>query len=354
MFDQIRRSARHSVDAERLKAQAAAAGVALADASAQASHTAALLAEQAKEAANQAKVWAAPHVGAAVDWTTPRVEKAWRDSAHAVEPKVERAAEKALPLVETAPDTLVEDRLPRVVAAVNAAAVAAAAGADKARDATEKKLIDLAHIEIPEPQKSHTGAKVFWLFAGFAAIAAAFTAWRSSRPTNDPWAEQPWESTGEPGSDRFKARAAEAREELGGVVTDVRHDLEDRAEAVGEAAGGAVAHAREASEKVAERAREATERAREATEKAREATKKASPRRRASSAAGGTISDETFEDEDLAGESVLSDPDALQVDRTDVIDTTPLGDTTSGTLPPPGEATPSDLESPSDEQRPGL
>ena len=351
MFDQIRRSARHSVDAERLKAQAAAAGVALADASAQASHTAALLAEQAKEAAGHAKLWAAPRVEAAVDWTTPRVEKAWREGAHAVEPKVERAAEKALPLVETAHDKLVEDLLPKLVAAVNAAAVAAAAGADKARDVTEKKLTDLAHIKVPEPKKSHTGAKVLWLFAGFAAIAAAFTAWRSTRPTNDPWAEQPWESAGEHGSDRFKARAAEAREELGGVVTDVRHDLGDAAEAVGEAAGGAVAHAREASEKVAERAREATEKAREATEKAREATKKASPRRRATS--GGTTSDETVEGDAFVGETVVIDPDALDVDRTAVIDTTPLGDTTSEPLPPPGEATPADLDPTSDEQRPG-
>lgn len=274
MFDRIRRPALSTVDAERLKLQAAEVGAVLADASVHAGKTAAHLAEQAKDATVHAKAWA-----------TPRVEKALRDGARAAAPKVERAAERAVPIVDEAHDKLVDELLPKLVAAITAAAAAAAAGADRARDAADAKLTEIAHIAVPEPKKSHTGAKVFWLFAGLAAIGAAFAAWRAGRPTTDPWAEEPWEPTApEHGSDRFKARAGE----LGGVVSDVKHEIGDAAEAVGEAAGETVARTREATEKAAERAREATERAREAAEKARESAKKAAPRRRATTASTTT------------------------------------------------------------------
>ncbi|WP_149203403.1 hypothetical protein [Actinotalea subterranea] len=283
MFDHIRRSARTSVDADRLKSQAAEVGAVLSDASVHAGQAAAQLAEQVAE---QAKVGALH----AKDWAAPRVEKALREGAKAAAPKVEKAAERAVPLVDSAHDRLVDDLLPKLVAALTAAAGAAAVGADKARDVTSAKLTELAHLEVPEPKKSHKGAKVFWFFAGIAAIGAAVAAWRSSRPTHDPWAEQPWEHESEHGTDRFKARAAEARDELEGVVSDVRHELGDAAEAVGEAAGETVARTREATEKAAERAREATERAREATEKAAERAKDAAkktttPRRRTAKAA---------------------------------------------------------------------
>lgn len=299
MFDLIRRS-RSTVEAERLKADAVDVGGALAEAAAQAGRVAAALAEQAKEAAAQA-----------VDWAGPRLEKAWHSTTDAAAPKVERAAERAVPLVDTAHDRLVDELIPKVVAAVTAAAAAAAAGADRARDATSAKLTEIAHIDVPEPKRSHAGATVLWIFAGAAAAGAAYAAYRSSRPTNDPWAEQPWEPVESQGSDRFKARAHEAREELGGVVTDVRYDLGEAAESVGEVAGGAVARTREASEKAKEAGEKVAERAREATEKAREAAKKAAPRRRASSTAGGTISDVTGEGD------LSSDADLLGTGTTD-------------------------------------
>jgi hypothetical protein len=274
MFDLLRRSARHGVDTDRLRSHAADVGASLQHASSHAGQTAAQLADQARVGALQA-----------VDWAAPRVEKALREGAKAAAPKVERAAEKAVPLVDTAHDRLVEDLLPKLVAAVGALATATATGADKARDVTSAKLTELAHLEVPEPKKSHTGAKVFWLIAGIAAVGAAIAAWRRSQPQHDPWAEQPWESA-EHGADRFKHRAAEAREE-------VRDDLGSAAEAVGEVAGEAVARtreatekAKEASERVAERAREATEKAKEATDKAREAAAKKAPARRRAATAG--------------------------------------------------------------------
>lgn len=256
MFDRIRRSA-STVDAEQLKTQAAGIGAALGEASAQAQVAAAKLAEEARIAALHAKEWAGP-----------RVEKAWRDGAKAATPKIEAAAERAVPMVDTAHDTFVEDVLPKLVAAVSAAATAAAAGADKARDATSAKLTEMAHLEVPEPEKkSHVLATIMWLLAGAAAAGAALAAWNRSKPTTDPWAEQPWEPVDQDPTDRFKAAAA-----------DVKYELGDAAEAVGEAAGETVARTRGATEKAAERAREAAE-------KAREATKKAAPRRRAGGAA---------------------------------------------------------------------
>jgi len=289
MFDHIRRSALPTVDADKLKTQAAEVGAALSDASVHAGHTAAHLAEQAAVAAVQAKEWAAPRVEAAVEWATPRVEKALRDAAKAAEPTVERAAEKAVPMVDSAHDAFVEEVLPKLTAAITAAVAAAVVGADKVRDAASARLTEIAHLEVPEPRRSHTGAKVFWLVTGAAAAVAALFAWKRSKPTVDPWAEQPWEPADS--ADRFKHRAAEAREELGGVVADVKHELGDAAEAVGEVAGEAVAmtrgatdRAREAAERAAEKTREATDKAREAVgevaEKTVEATRKATPRKR--------------------------------------------------------------------------
>lgn len=262
MFDRIRRPSVPEIEVEDLKAQAAGVQAALEDAAAQASVAAARLAEEAKVAAQHAK-----------EWATPRLEKALRDGAAAAAPRVERAAEKSLPLVDTAHDRFVEEVLPKIVAAVNTAATAAATGADRARDAASAKLTEIAHVEPPAPPKSHTGAKVFWVFAGAVGVAGAIAAWNRSRPTTDPWAEQPWETEADHG-DRFKAAAA-----------DVRYELGDAAEAVGEAAGGTVAHAREVSEKAAEKAREAAE-------KAREATRKAAPRRRAAGKADSVLGDD--------------------------------------------------------------
>ncbi|WP_199424717.1 hypothetical protein [Actinotalea solisilvae] len=263
MFDRIRRPSVPEIEVEDLKAQAAGVQAALEDAAAQASVAAARLAEEAKVAAQHAR-----------EWATPRLEKALRDGAAAAAPRVERAAERSLPIVDTAHDRFVEEVLPKIVAAVNTAAAAAATGADRARDAASAKLTEIAHVEPPAPPKSHTGAKVFWVFAGAVGVAGAIAAWSRSRPTTDPWAEQPWETETDHGTDRFKAAAA-----------DVKYELGDAAEAVGEAAGGTVAHAREVSEKAAEKAREAAE-------KAREATRKAAPRRRAAGRSDSVLGDD--------------------------------------------------------------
>lgn len=180
MLDRLRGS-RPTLDADRLKSQAADVGARLSDVTARAGLTAEQLAEQAKEAALHAK-----------DWAAPRAEKAWYEGKKAAAPKIEAAAEKAIPVVDTAHDRLVDDILPKLVAAITAAAGAAAVGADKAREVADAKLTELAHIA-PPPPKKHTGAKVFWSIAGLAIAGAVYAAFRRRQPATDPWAEEPWD-----------------------------------------------------------------------------------------------------------------------------------------------------------------
>ena len=226
MFDHLCRSAHPTVDADRLKSQAADVGALLSDASVRAGQAAETFAHQAKDAAVQAK-----------DWAAPRVEKAWYEGMKAAAPKVELAAEKALPLVDRTHDRLVDDVLPKLLAAVNAAAAAAAVGADKARDVASARLTDLAHIAPEPPKKSHTGAKVFWSIAGLAIAGAVLAAFRRNSPTTDPWAEEPWE---------------DAEEDLDARTTQLGDDLADAADLVSKKAADETAAVKDSSAKAAD------------------------------------------------------------------------------------------------------
>ncbi|MGW6129014.1 hypothetical protein ACWFNE_03195 [Cellulomonas sp. NPDC055163] len=252
----IRRPNLDSVDTEKLKLQAAEKAAVLAAA---AKVQAAEAAGQAAGAAAHAKEWGTPKAEAAIEWLVPRVEHLYKESLKAAVPRVERAAGAASPAIDSAHDKLVDELIPSVVAAVNAAAVKAGAIADKAAEATA-------------PQKSHRGAKTFWILAGIAGAAAAFAAWTRSRAQTDPWAE-PWEPTSaDTSSNGLRTRAHDAREDLTDRVGGA-------AEAVGEAAGVTVAKSREAAQRAAEKVTEARE---DLTEKVSEATKKATTRRSAS------------------------------------------------------------------------
>jgi len=249
MFDHLCRSAHPTVDADRLKSQAADVGALLSDASVRAGQAAETFAHQAMDAAVQAK-----------DWAAPRVEKAWYEGMKAAAPKVELAAEKVLPLVDRTHDRLVDDVLPKLLAAVNAAAAAAAVGADKARDVASAKLTDLAHIAPEPPKKSHTGAKVFWSIAGLAIAGAVLAAFRRNRPTTDPWAEEPWE---------------DAEEDLDLRSTALGADLGDAADLVSEKAADVTAAVKDSSAKVAAKA--------DVEPTAAPASKSATPRRSSAS-----------------------------------------------------------------------
>lgn len=237
MLDRLRGS-RPTLDADRLKSQAADVGARLSDVTARAGLTAEQLAEQAKEAALHAKGWAAP-----------RAEKAWYEGKKAAAPKIEAAAEKAIPVVDTAHDRLVDDILPKLVAAITAAAGAAAVGADKAREVADAKLTELAHIA-PPPPKKHTGAKVFWSIAGLAIAGAVYAAFRRRQPTTDPWAEEPWDDA----EADLDARAAEVQ-----AATAIDDDAPDAVAESGleTAEAEANAAAEETTEKLGDDAAEA-------------------------------------------------------------------------------------------------
>lgn len=260
------RRSRPTVDPDKLKSQASDVGAVLSDTAARAGLAAGVLAHQAKESASHAR-----------DWAAPRVEKAWYEGKKAAAPKVERAAERTLPVVDRTHDRLVDDVLPRLLAAVNAAAAATAVGADKARDVATDKLSDLAHIKPEPPKKSHKGAAIFWSIAGLAVVGAVLAAVRRGRPTTDPWAEEPWEEA----EHDLRARAAEAREGLG-----------DAADALGETAGHAVAATREATEKAASKARSARSKAdatdTEALPVAEGSEQETTPKRSGSRRSGGS------------------------------------------------------------------
>ncbi len=236
MLDRLRGS-RPTLDADRLKSQAADVGARLSDVTARAGLTAEQLAEQAKEAALHAK-----------DWAAPRAEKAWYEGKKAAAPKIEAAAEKAIPVVDTAHDRLVDDILPKLVAAITAAAGAAAVGADKAREVADAKLTELAHIA-PPPPKKHTGAKVFWSIAGLAIAGAVYAAFRRRQPATDPWAEEPWDDA----EADLESRAAAALDEVppaGEAAVVAERGLET-------AEAEAVAAAEETTEKLGDSADEA-------------------------------------------------------------------------------------------------
>jgi hypothetical protein len=76
---------------------------------------------------------------------------------------------------------------------------------------------------------------MFWIFAGLLAGGAALFSWLRSRSTVDPWAE-PWDP-GEPAPHR----------------SDFTASVGDAADALGEAAGTAVAKGRDAGRRAAEK-----------------------------------------------------------------------------------------------------
>lgn len=89
-------------------------------------------------AAGQAKDWAAPRVGAAMGWATPHLERGMERGLRVAAPRIEAAAERAVPAVDAIRDRIVEQVLPRLVEAVNTAALAGAAAGVAAGEALEE------------------------------------------------------------------------------------------------------------------------------------------------------------------------------------------------------------------------
>lgn len=249
MLDRLRNT-RPTLDADRLKEQAADVGARLSDASVRAAEAADVLAHQAKVAAEKAREWAAP-----------RAQKAWEEGRKAAAPKIEAAAASAIPLVDRGHDKLVDEILPKLVAAVETAAAATASGADRAREVADAKLTEIAHLA--PPPRRRTGAKVFWSIAGLAIAAGVLAVLRRRRPADDPWAEEPWEEA----EADLAARTAEARATIDEVPAP-----EASAEAVAEAAAETAETAQTSADDAAPEARPRRSRARSTADETAEAT----------------------------------------------------------------------------------
>lgn len=237
------------VDPDKLKEQAADLGATLTG------------------AAVHAKEWTTPRVEAFVDWLLPRLETAYNESVKAAAPRVEKAAEKAGPAIDTAHDKLVDELIPRLVTALNDAAEKAGQAAAKAVD-TAAEVAKANAVEVQKqvhtvaPKKSHKGLSTFMVIGLLVGAGAAGAAWFRSRSTVDPWAE-PWEPTdptGSTGVDSLHTHTHDVRASMTDAVGDA-------ADAVGEAAGSAVAKSREATRKAAEKLDEARASAEEAAKK---------------------------------------------------------------------------------------
>ncbi|WP_369370373.1 hypothetical protein AB1046_16465 [Promicromonospora sp. Populi] len=236
------------IDTEKVKEKAAEASALLSDVSSKAASQAGSIAAQAKDRASNAKDWAQPRVNDFIAWLTPRAEKAWQDSVQAAAPQVEKVAGKAAPLIDSAHDKLVDDLLPKMVSAFNAAA-------DNAAAAQGKLAETVADAADKASKKSSKRGWLVALVAGGAAVAG-YVFWRRAQPQTDPWAE-PWEQ---------------------GSGADYSDGAARHSSGVGSAAGSAVAKGKEAGAKAAQTAKDLGVRAYSAASPAFEAAKeKAAP-----------------------------------------------------------------------------
>ncbi len=121
----------------------------------------------------------------AKEWATPKVERGLEAAA----PKVEAAVEKISPAVDAARDKLVDDLLPRLVDAVNAAAAAGATAA-AAGAAAKSRSGDAVAVLKGEAvaKRPHRKRKFFLLTALVAAVGAALAVFKKQQPKDDPWA----------------------------------------------------------------------------------------------------------------------------------------------------------------------
>lgn len=121
----------------------------------------------------------------AKDWAAPHVERGLEAAA----PKVEAAVDKVSPAVDAARDKIVDDLLPRLVEAVNAAA-AAGAGAAATGAAVKARSGDAVAVlkgdAVAKPKRR--GRKLLLFSALIAAVGAAVAVFKKQQPREDPWA----------------------------------------------------------------------------------------------------------------------------------------------------------------------
>jgi hypothetical protein len=152
------------------------------------------MADRASTVSEQLRERIAPAVSLkardAKTWAAPRVERGVERGLDLAAPRVELAVEKVSPKVDAARDKLVDDLLPRLVVAVNAAAAAGHAASDaseEVRSRSKGAAAVLTGDAVAKPK--HRRGRRFLLFAMIAAaVSAAVAVVKSRTAKDDPWA----------------------------------------------------------------------------------------------------------------------------------------------------------------------
>ena len=127
--------------------------------------------------------WAGPKVHAAKEWAAPPAQK----GVDAAAPKVEQAVEVVSPKIDAARDLLVEEVLPKLVDAINAATTQAAAAREEAAARGSDAAAVLKGDAVATPKKKHRVRNALML-GGFVAGAVAAVKSLRADPKDDPWA----------------------------------------------------------------------------------------------------------------------------------------------------------------------
>lgn len=134
--------------------------------------------------------WAVPHIERGRDAAAPKVEAAVGLAVDKVSPVVDAALEKVTPAVDAAREKL-DELVPRLVEALTAAAAAGVAAGTTAGEykARSGDAVAVLRGEAVAKRKSGGGFRKLALLSLVpAAVAAAYAAYQSRQPKDDPWA----------------------------------------------------------------------------------------------------------------------------------------------------------------------
>lgn len=184
--------------------------------------------------------------------------------------RLAEAAERARPKVEAAQDSFNDTVLPKLAAAVTAAAAAIAAGAEQAREAAAPRVEHARETAVLATDRSKDAYSVLkgdavakprrggagkWLIGlGLAAAAvAAVAAFRKQQQADDPWATPLSDGAGNPPAS-LKDKAAGQVEHAKEVVTDAAGKAKDAAGDLAAKGQSALADAKDRSGELADEA----------------------------------------------------------------------------------------------------
>ena len=229
--------------------------------------------KMAKSLAEQGKNWATPKVESAIEWAAPRVEGAWKKGVEAAAPKVAVAAGKSRDAVDVAHDKIVDDVIPRLIAAMEEAAKAARGGADDLQGKANAAIAAAEKVVQEQEAQSRGGNKfaktLGWVLVGTAVAGAGVLIWRRTQPVDDPWAEEYWDDAVASTPTHGTSAVDQAKHAASGVAASVA-GVADKAKAAATDAAGKVKDAAvDAKDKVKDGATEAKDKTEDAVEDAK-------------------------------------------------------------------------------------